>query len=175
MTQPLDITGRWAGAYSQHGREHPIVAIFAQFDAHLQGKMTDGETDFEQSVFEAALDAGLPPGADEQIEVELRKQYPDAPRGPIRAATHVPEFSTLEGSVEGRCVRFVKRYLGDHFSAWKIGDRLVGTTQEEQVVHYSGTLSDDGDSLEGRWWVEGRGRKGPGRTEGSFLLHRRED
>jgi hypothetical protein len=171
----IDITGRWAGAYSQHGREHAITAIFAQFDEHLQGKMTDAETEFEQSVFDAAFEAGLPPGADEQIVAELRKQYPDAPRGPIRAASRVPEFSVLEGSVEGRTVRFTKRYLGDHFSGWKIGDRLVGKTDEATLVSYSGTLSVDGNLLEGRWWVAGDQPKTRGRNEGSFLLLRQED
>jgi hypothetical protein len=175
MTKPVDITGRWIGAYCQHGHEHPISAIFAQFDTHLQGKMTDADTDFEKSVFEAALDAGLPPGADEQIVKELREQYPDAPRGPIRAASHVPEFSILEGVVQGRAVRFVKRYLGDHFFGWKIGDDYFGTTSEDHAVHYSGTIDSDGNSLEGRWWVgETRGRQKE-RHEGTFLLQRQDD
>ena len=175
MPAPIDITGRWVGAYSQHGREHPITTIFAQVDEHLQGKMTDGDTQFERSLFEAALEAGLPPGADEQIEVELRKQYPDAPRGPIRAATRLPELSVLEGSVTGRTVRFVKRYLGEHFSGWKIGDRLIGTTEEAHRVNYTGTLSDDGDTLEGQWWIEAGPKKPAPRSGGSFRLSRQDD
>ena len=113
MPKRIDITGRWTGAYLQHGREHPITADFAQIDAHLQGKMTDDVTEFEASVFDAAMEAGLPPGADEQIVANLRKQYPDLPRAPIRATATLPAESILEGEVQGRSVRFRKTYLGE--------------------------------------------------------------
>jgi hypothetical protein len=175
MAETVDITGRWSGFYSQHGHDNPITAIFAQFESHLQGKMTDGVTSVEKSVFEAALDAGLPPGADEQIVARLRKEYPDAPRVPIRAMSWLPEFSTLEGEVQGRGVRFKKEYIGDHFSGWRIGDQLIGQTITDLVVHYAGMLSDDGRHLEGRWWIATSGEKPASRIEGTFQLSRQDD
>ncbi len=175
MLARIDITGRWAGAYLQHGREHPIAAQFAQIDSHLQGKMTDIETEFEASVFDAAMEAGLPPGADEQIVSNLRKQYPDLPRGPIRATATLPADSILEGEVRNRIVRFRKTYLGEHFTGWRVGDRLIGSTVSMHVVNFRGRLSDDFDTLEGQWSVDGTNETGMCRLEGSFILRRQED
>jgi hypothetical protein len=172
MSKSIDITGRWAGVYHQHGHEHPISSFFNQFDTHLQGKMTDGEPRFERSVFEAAMAAGLPPGADEQIEAKLRAEHPDAPREPILATSIFPPYSTVEGDVRGRTVSFVKRYLGELFSGWRIGDCLIGTTKAGHEVRFRGTLSDDGNSIEGRWWVDES--DGP-RLEGGFRLQRQEE
>lgn len=175
MSARIDITGRWTGAYLQHGREHPITADFAQIDSHLQGKMTDGVTEFETSVFDAAMEAGLPPGADEQIVASLRKQYPDLPRAPIRATATLPAASILEGVVQGRTVRFRKTYLGEHFTGWRIGDRLIGSTVNVHVVQFRGRLSDDANSLEGQWYVDADRKTGARRLEGGFTLRRLED
>ncbi len=175
MPERIDITGRWVGDYFQHGREHPLTADFAHIDAHLQGKMTDSVTEFETSVFEAALEAGLPPGADEQIEANLRKQHPELPRGPIRATAMLPAASVLEGEVQGRVVRFRKTYLGEHFTGWKVGDQLVGSTVAVHTVQFRGRISADDNSLEGQWWVEGDRKAGTRRIEGRFLLTRLED
>jgi hypothetical protein len=87
MAQLIDITGQWVGAYFQHGHEHSISTVFNQFGTHLQGKMTDGETQFERPIFEAALALGLPPGADEQIEAKLRAEFPEIPHEPIFATS----------------------------------------------------------------------------------------
>src|SRR5262245_8915426 len=175
MPERIDITGRWVGAYFQHGREHPLIAEFAHIDSNLQGKMTDVVTEFETSVFEAAMEAGLPPGADEQIEANIRKQHPELPRAPIRAAATLPAASILEGEVNGRVVRFRKTYLGEHFTGWKVGDRLIGSTIAGHIVQFRGRIGDDHNSLEGQWWVDGDRKAGTRRLEGGFLLTRLED
>lgn len=175
MPHSTDITGRWQGMYSQHGREHPITADFAQVDEHLQGRMLDGVTSFETSIFEAALEAGLPPGADEQMELRLRQQHPDLPRGPIRACATVPETSILEGEVTRRVIRFTKTYLGEYFSGWKVGERVIGSSVPSHVVHYRGKLSDDDLTIEGQWWVEADARRGTQKLNGRFVLNRLED
>jgi hypothetical protein len=45
---------------------------------------------------EVAAEAGLAPGADEQIEANLRKQFANAPTAPIRYVTHLPPESVLD-------------------------------------------------------------------------------
>jgi hypothetical protein len=175
VVEPINITGRWIGSYRQHERDNPITAIFAQVDGNLQGKMTDGITKVDQSVFDAAFEAGLPPGADEQIVVLLRKEFPDAPRTPIRAQSNIPEFSTLEGEIRGRDVRFLKEYIGDHFNGWLVGDKLIGTTIADHSVQYAGTLSEDGKSIEGRWTVSTSRKRDSATVSGSFILRREDD
>jgi hypothetical protein len=175
MTEPINITGCWSGTYSQHDRDHPITAIFAQVDSHLQGKMTDSATNIDKSLFEFAFEAGLPPGADEQIFIQVREKYPDAPSGPIRAATRLPEFSTLEGSVEGREVRFVKQYIGEQFAGWRIGERLFGETRASQPIQYTGTLSENGNSIDGRWSIAASAKKQTVSAGGIFHLQRQDE
>jgi hypothetical protein len=175
VIEPTNITGNWTGSYCQYGRDHPIAAIFAQVDGHLQGKMTDGLTNIDKSLFEFAFDAGLPPGADEQIFIQVRKKYPDAPSGPIRAASRMPEFSTLEGTVKEREVQFEKQYIGDHFAGWRIGEQLFGETIAAQPIRYIGTLSDDGNSIEGRWSIVVGDKKHSATTGGSFQLQRQAE
>src|SRR3990172_7287879 len=65
---PIDLTGQWEGHYQQHDVKYPIRATLEQHGDRLTGTMQDGVTEFTRSVFDAALLAGLPPGADEQIE-----------------------------------------------------------------------------------------------------------
>src|SRR3712207_4037886 len=98
MSRTLDLTGRWAGHYWQHGQPRPITADLAHAGGRLTGTMWDGETEFEQSVFEAAAEAGLPPGDDERIVARLRELFPGS-RDPVRSATRLPANSVLEGDV----------------------------------------------------------------------------
>ena len=67
---------------------------------------------------------------------------------------------------------FLKTYRGDHFSGYKVGDRLVGHRVSGHAVQYSGRLSPDGMEIEGRWWIDPDPESGAIRTEGSFLLRR---
>jgi hypothetical protein len=172
MAQPVDLTGRWAGHYQQHGHAHPLAAELTQTGDRLTGTMRDEETTFESSVFEAAMEAGLPPGADEQIIIRLRGLFPESPRAPVRSATELPATSVLEGTVRGRTVSFLKTYEGEHFSGYRVGDQRVGVMIPRHEVHYQGHVSDDGTAFEGRWWIEPGPELGGRRTEGSFVLRR---
>jgi hypothetical protein len=168
-----DLTGHWAGHYVQRGQRRGIQARLTQVGARLSGTMSDEQTEFDQSLFEMAAEAGLPPGADEQIISRLREQFPDDPKAPIRASMTLPPDSVLEGLVEGRTVTFLKTYQGDAFSGFRIGDRRVGMSVSGHGVHYRGEVSGDGQSIEGQWWLEPDAQKGvTRRAEGSFLLQR---
>jgi hypothetical protein len=173
MSRDMNLTGRWVGEYLQHDRPHPIAAELVQAGEHLTGSMWDGITDGAYSIFEVASQAGLPPGADEQIVARLRTMFPDAPAAPIRYVTHLPPESALEGRVEGSTVYFLKTYQGIHFGGYKIGDVLVGFQSAVHAVSYRGQLSPDGGEIEGRWWIDPA--PGPShRTEGHFTLRRQE-
>src|SRR5262245_55321328 len=115
-----DLGGRWEGYYEQHGRRHPIALELAQEGKRLRGTMHDGETVTEKSVFETAVEAGLPPGADEQIIQALREQFPDTHGQPVRARSELPALSSVEGHVEGGAVYFLKTYRGECFLGYHV-------------------------------------------------------
>jgi hypothetical protein len=167
-----NLTGRWVGQFFQQGRENPITADFAQVGENLSGTMRDGRPDRECTVFEAISEAGLWPGADEQIEAGLREMVPDSPSGPIRYVSHLPPEAILEGQCIGRTVRFLKTYQGTSFGGYRVGDTLVGIKRDGHVVHYEGQLSTDGLEIEGRWWIDADPAFGTRRTEGGFCLRR---
>jgi hypothetical protein len=174
MPPETNITGRWEGNYSQRGRSQPILADFVQADEHLTGSMRDGVTDQERSVTELTFEAGLPPGADEQIVDRLRRMFPDAPATEIRYVTHLPSDSTLEGWVKGLKVYFLKSYEGTHYGGYQIGDVIVGHHNEAHVVHYGGRINANGQEIEGKWWIDESSEDGRRRNEGSFTLRRQE-
>jgi hypothetical protein len=122
-----------------------------------------------------AVEAGLPPGADEQIDANLRTMIPDAPAGSIRYVTHLPPESHLQGRCDERDVSFVKTYTGTSFSGYKVGDKIVGEQRDGHAVHYEGKLSSDGLEIEGRWWIDADPELGTRRTEGLFLLRRQSE
>jgi hypothetical protein len=156
MLSPLNLTGRWIGRYLQHGQEHPITAHFVQAGESLSGSMRDGHPEGEYALFQFAAEAGLAPGADEQIEANLRKQFANAPTAPIRYVTHLPPESVLESRRKGQTVSFLKSYQGTSFSGYKMGERLLGIEKAGHTVHYEGQLSADGLVIEGRWWIDWR-------------------
>ena len=172
MPEHANLSGRWAGHYSQHGADHPIKAELTQNGELLSGLMRDSDIVSEKTVFETALDAGLPPGADEQIEQSLRELFPDARGAPVRVTSRLPSVSLLEGFIHGRVVTFRKTYQGEHFVGYQVGGHRVGTTVAEHVVHYEGRLSDDDRTIEGQWWIEQDLARGVGRAEGTFELRR---
>src|SRR5262245_42161614 len=135
-----NVTGRWVGHYLQRGEEHPITADLLEVDGRLSGFMYDGQPDRDYSVFQAAAEAGLPPGADEQIEARLREMVPDAAPGPVRYVSHLPHNSILQGRRTGRTVSFLKTYQGTAFGGYQVGDRLVGVQTVDHAVHYEGQL-----------------------------------
>jgi hypothetical protein len=168
------LTGRWIGHYLQQGKEYPITADFLEVQERLSGFMYDGQPERECSVWQATTDAGLPPGADEQIEAKLREMIPDAPAGPIRYVTHLPPNSTLHGRRTGRNVYFLKTYQGTSFGGYRVGDHFLGYRKADHAVHYEGQLSPDGQAMEGRWWIEADPANEITRTEGLFQLRRTE-
>src|SRR5271165_607362 len=104
MATPENLSGRWSGHYEQRGKEYPVFAVLLQQGEILTGSMRDGQPDRDRSLFEATVEAGLPPGADEQIDANLRALFPETPPTPIRSLSHVPTESELSGSCEGRYV-----------------------------------------------------------------------
>jgi hypothetical protein len=172
MSSSENLTGRWTGHYLQHGQEYVITADLLHTGEQLSGSMHDGHPDREYSLFELAQNAGLPPGADEQIELQLRQSVPDVAAGPIRYVMHLPSGSALEGRCKGKIVYFLKTYQGTSFSGFKAGDRLLGVHKEGHDVHYEGRLSEDGLEIDGRWWIDANREQGTHRAEGLFSLRR---
>jgi hypothetical protein len=170
----LNLSGRWAGHYFQGGKEYPITADILDEGGRLSGFMYDGQPDRDYSLFQAAAEAGLPPGADEQIEARLREMVPDTSGAPIRYVSHLPTNSTLRGRRTGQAVAFVKSYQGTSFSGYQVGDRLVGARVEGHEVHYEGQHSPDGMALEGRWRIDPNPASGSPGAEGLFRLRRAE-
>jgi hypothetical protein len=58
----IDLTGDWAGHYAQRDRSHAIHADLVQTGHLLTGVMRDQDTNADCSLFEAAVEAGLPQG-----------------------------------------------------------------------------------------------------------------
>jgi hypothetical protein len=174
MLQPASqnrrLTGRWVGHYVQRGQRHPIEAELIHNGERLSGTMRDLETDFEMSVFELAAESGLPPGADEAIIAWLRRNCPGNANRPIRAAMSVPSGSSLEGTLRGRMVQFVKTYQGDSFCGYQVGEERVGRSVAGHTVQYRGELSEDGTRIEGAWWIDANPQEGVRRSEGTFVL-----
>jgi hypothetical protein len=148
-----DLSGRWEGCYMQSGAARKITAVLLQAENRITGTMRDWETEFDRSLFDAALEAGLPPGADEQIEEQLRRLHPAQPGAPIRSKSRLPSDSTLEGTVRAGFVAFTKTYQGRHFTGYQIGSQEVGWTAENHAVRYSGRIEADGNRIEGVWTI----------------------
>jgi hypothetical protein len=168
-----NLTGHWTGYYVQRDEQHLIAAEFHQDGESVTGSMFDRDTTRDESLFEMAARSGWAPGQDEQITRWIREQIPDQPFAPIRAVSRMPAHSTLEGHIQGREVYFLKTMRGEHFVGYRVGNKEIGITIRRHTVHYKGHLSEDGRSLEGRWWIDPRKEYNAGqRTEGDFLLQR---
>jgi hypothetical protein len=169
------VSGRWVGYYLQGGREYPITADLLQAEERLSGFMYDGEPDRSRPLSQFTAEAGLPPGADERIEAQLREMAPEAPAGEIRYVSHLPPNSILQGTRKGPTVSFRKMYQGVSYGGYQVGERLLVSRNADHVVHYEGQLTPDGRVIDGRWWIDARPDEGGYRTEGLFRLHRSED
>src|SRR5260370_39637601 len=108
----IDLTGVWAGHYAQRDRSHAIHADLVQTGHLLTGVMRDHDTKVENSLFESAAEAGVPPGADEQIALRLREVYPADRHAPTPRARASPTTSPLLGHGETSTVHFLKASQG---------------------------------------------------------------
>ncbi len=174
MPKTLDLTGRWAGYYTQHDERRSISAELVQDGEELSGSMSDECTHFEISIPDLVMQEGLPPGADEQIVERIRSAHPEAGDAPIRAESDLPSDSVVRGEVDGKVVQFLKTYQGDHLAGLRIGESWVGAKITGHQVFYRGQVSTDGSEIEGRWRVSAAA-SGPlqgARIEGGFLLKR---
>ncbi|HEV3081468.1 MAG TPA: hypothetical protein VGY66_16940 [Gemmataceae bacterium] len=169
-----DLTGHWIGGYLYWDEEHPMTADFVQTGERLSGSMQDDHTDREYSVFQAALERGLPPGAHEEIESKLRQMFPEARPGSIRYVWHLPAHSVVEGKRAGRRIYLLKTYPGVSFAGYKVGDHLFGTRIEGHAVRYEAQLSPDGLTIEGQYRIDGDTSPKSERSDGLFHLRRRE-
>ena len=105
MAKDTNLSGRWAGHYYQHNGPHPISLDIVQDGERLSGSMWDGDTEKEVSVFEAAAEAGLPPGADEQIVAQLGAMFPETRPIPFAMSlTFLPSRRSRAGS---GAIRFI--------------------------------------------------------------------
>jgi hypothetical protein len=58
----IDLTGVGTGHYAQRDRSHATNADLVQTGHLLTGVVRDNDTKVENSLFESAVEAGLPPG-----------------------------------------------------------------------------------------------------------------
>jgi hypothetical protein len=168
----ITLAGRWIGYYVHRDEEWPITADLIEVEERLSGFMYDGKPDHEYSIFQATSEAGLPPGTDEQFEARLREMVPDAPPGSIKYIIRLPTNSILQGRKSGQTITFLKTYQGNTVSGFQVGNQLIGTRKSGHAVHYEGRLSMDGQTMEGRWWIDANPKSGTRMTEGLFLLRR---
>jgi hypothetical protein len=167
----FELTGQWEGNYGNHGRECPIRASLVQVGSRISGTMVDVQTERTCSLFEATSEWGLPPGADERLDEQIRQYVPGSGAAPIQAKWILPEQSRLDGTIDGSFVRFTKVYQGDHFVGYQIGDKEIGHVIEHHSVNYSGRLSSDGRTIEGRWTILHL-ETGMRLVDGPFVLRR---
>lgn len=169
--QQLSLNGQWIGHYRQGGKEHEIRADLVHENDRLHGTMNDRDTESERSIFEATLEAGLPPGSDELIVARLREKYPEAQQEPIRIVSQLPASSLLQGRVKNRVVTFTKTYQGEHVAGIRVGREFIGTRISAHQVQFRGELTADGLMLHGIWWIEAH-QPGERRLQGQFELRR---
>ena len=167
----LKVTGVWEGHYTQHNDKCSIRASLTQDGDRVSGTMMDVQTETDRSLFDAAIEAGLPPGSDEKLDEQIRQIAPEAGNEAIRAKMILPEQSQLDGIIEGRYVRFTKVYQGEHFTGFQVGDKIVGDVIENHSVQYSGRLSGDGLKIEGQWTIY-QPEAPKGYIDGMFVLRK---
>lgn len=165
----LGITGDWEGHYAQNDDTRPIKAALIQSGTRISGTMIDVQTDIDHSLFDYAAISGLPPGADETLDSQIRPLIPGAGQQPILARTILPSESRIEGTINGSDVRFEKQYQGRSFHGFEAGDKRIGQYTKGHAVCYSGRLSSDGRTIEGKWTIAQPGMRS---LEGPFLLRK---
>ncbi|MCK5942047.1 MAG: hypothetical protein KAI24_08775 [Planctomycetes bacterium] len=157
MERATDISGRWRGHYEQDGGRHGISMEVAQRGGSFVGRMRDEDT--------VLSGTAKVPTIDEQ----------GTENGSVDFETMgvLPEFSIVEGDVDGRSVAFVKRYEGTHsVVAWIDEGEEAQFEIPGHLVHYQGELVDDGSKLTGEWRIRCGDERGDGDAVGTFELIR---
>ena len=157
MERAFDISGRWRGHYEQDGGKHGITMEVAQRGGSFVGRMRDEDTMMSGTtrmpvVDEEGAEAGV-------LDLETMGE--------------LPEFSIVEGDVEGDHIGFDKRYEGTHtVTAWN--EDVVEAQFEitEHRVRYEGQIAPDGSCLRGEWRIPCGDDDGNGDAVGSFELFR---
>lgn len=157
MGSGFDISGRWSGYYEQDGGRHGISMEVAQRGAGFVGRMRDEDTLLSGTTQVPTVDEdGAPTGT---VDLETMGV--------------LPEFSIVEGDVEGRCVSFEKRYEGTHsVTAWVEEGEEAQFEIPGHVVRYRGELDAGGDRLCGEWRIRCGDDAGEGDAVGAFELLR---
>ncbi len=165
------ITGNWVGHYQQYDARSRIAATIVQDGAALSGHMRDLDTNTARSLSDAVAQAGLPPGADESLDEQIRSVIPQAGREAIVVRSILPTDAVLTGTVDGEIVRFIKTYQGESFHGYEIGGKGIGRKTPGHAVEYSGRLSQDRMTIIGKWTIYQK--EAPrGFIDGSFELFR---
>lgn len=167
----VTLTGDWQGHYTQHGSRHRLLARLTQQGPRFTGEMTDLDNVTVQSLFDFVADAGMQPGADEQLEGQIRQMLPEAGPGPITTRSILPWSSRLTGTVQGPFVRFIKTYDGEAWHGYEIDETGIGQRQPAHPVEYSGRLSPDGNMISGLWTIYHQDSS-RGCIDGGFTLQR---
>jgi len=157
MERAFDISGRWRGHYEQDGGRHGISMEVAQRGGSFVGRMRDEDTMMSGTARMPVVDEeGAETGT---VDLETMGE--------------LPEFSIVEGDVEGGHVGFDKRYEGTHtVTAWS--EDVVDAQFEipGHVVRYEGEIAADGSCLRGEWRIAIGDEDGSGDAVGTFELFR---
>jgi len=165
------ITGDWIGHYEQYHSRSRIAATLVQDGVSISGRMRDLDTNTARKLYDAVAHAGLPPGADEKLDEQIRSAIPNAGRDPIVVRSILPTDAVLAGTVNGAFVRFSKTYQGKSFHGYEIGETGIGYETPAHSVEYSGRISQDRMKIIGNWTIYQK--EAPrGFIDGSFELSR---
>ena len=138
----LDLTGTWEGHYLQTGRRHGISMQVVQRGQSFVGRMRDVDT-----VLASQEQLRTPNSKNPKVEVITNADV----------MSTLPEFSIVEGEVEGRVVTFVKSYQGKSTTSVWVGDTATRTFEfPGHQVNYVGTLDVKGEVLHGHWSIPPR-------------------
>lgn len=165
------LTGRWKGHYVQNGAKFGITVSWTQNGTGISGEMNDLQTEREQPLSDVVAQSNLPPGADEQIAERIYELLPDQPRTRIQFRSVLPESSSVEGTIQGKSIKFRKTYQGQTKQEYKVGDEKVHSFEDGHAVEYQGQLSVDGDRINGEWIIYQPGLPG-GLMKDKFQLDR---
>ena len=166
------LSGRWDGAYAQHGRSFPIQAALKHRGNKLSGSMVDMEPCHNQSLRAMLQESHMSNDEIEQFVAEIRSQFPDTPEGEIDYRSQLPEKSLVDGTVDGRQVSFVKRYEGYMEIEYVLNDLALPDTVHCELIHYTGELSENCNTIAGEWTIPPPDDNGA-TVSGTFQLVRR--